>query len=282
MNFLKLSLGLIAVTALFVLSTTQFTACTKTKTAIIHDTTTVTKHDTTTVTKVDTLVVVDSVIDLKDGLVAYYNFDNGSLNDGSGYGNNITFNNATPTTDRFGNANSAYLFDGTTSYMQVPNSASLNPSNLTLMAIFKVNGFYTGPCHGNNLMSKGYPDGINGWYVLRFGNFGPDCNSPVDTSHELFLGGITGVGGAADTPMVKTGQWYNLIFTYDGIVSNLYLNGQLKKSWAGTASFATNSHDLFIGKHEDPSFPYYFNGVIDEIRIYNEALPLNVIKKLSD
>lgn len=45
-------------------------------------------------------------------LVASYPF-NGNANDASGNGNNATVNGATLTTDRFGNANSAYSFNGT-------------------------------------------------------------------------------------------------------------------------------------------------------------------------
>jgi len=48
---------------------------------------------------------------INDGLVAYYPF-NGNANDESGNGNNGTVNGATLTSDRFGNANSAYSFDG--------------------------------------------------------------------------------------------------------------------------------------------------------------------------
>lgn len=280
MNFLKVLLGLFAISAFFILSTTQFSACTKTKTEVEHDTTTVVKVDT--LTKIDTFTVLDSTYDLQYGLVAYYNFNNGNLNDSSGYGNNITFNNATTITDRFGKANSAYLFNGTTNYMEVPNSTSLNPSNVTLMAIFKVNGFYTGPCHSNQLFGKGYPDYISGFYDLRFDDYSADCSTGPNVNIETFSGGVSSAGLIADTIFVKTGQWYNLIFTYDGNVSKIYLNGQLKgTSIVGPVSFTANNHDLFIGEHEDPAFPYYFNGVIDEIRIYNRALTGEAIKQLS-
>ena len=66
----------------------------------------------------DTIRLTDSVSDVTDGLVAYYSFNGGSLNDSSGYGNNIAFNNASPTTDRLGRANNAYLFNGTSIYMR--------------------------------------------------------------------------------------------------------------------------------------------------------------------
>ncbi|HEV8508760.1 MAG TPA: hypothetical protein VGQ53_25370, partial [Chitinophagaceae bacterium] len=90
--------------------------------------------DNAGLTGLDTTAVT-VLYDVQTGLVAYYNFNGGSLNDGSGQGNNITFNSATQTSDRFGNPNNAYLFNGTSSYMQVPNSASLNPNNITMMAI---------------------------------------------------------------------------------------------------------------------------------------------------
>ena len=51
-------------------------------------------------------------------LVAYYPF-NGNGNDNSGYGNHGTVNGATLTTDRFGNVNSAYYFDGINDYIDL-------------------------------------------------------------------------------------------------------------------------------------------------------------------
>ncbi|MCP3693720.1 MAG: BACON domain-containing protein, partial [Planctomycetaceae bacterium] len=61
---------------------------------------------------------------LNDGLVAYYPF-NGNANDESGNGNNGTVNGATLSTDRNGNAASAYDFDGF-SIISVPDSDSLD------------------------------------------------------------------------------------------------------------------------------------------------------------
>jgi len=52
----------------------------------------------------------------QSGLIAYYPF-NGNANDESGNGNDGTVNGATLTTDRFGNANSAYSFDGVDDYI---------------------------------------------------------------------------------------------------------------------------------------------------------------------
>jgi hypothetical protein len=244
-------------------------------------------HDTTYEVIRDTIIDKDTIYDFKTGLIAYYNFNGGNLNDSSGLGNNIAFNNAVTTTDRFGVANNAYLFDGSTNYMTVNNSTSLNPAKITIFAIVKVNGFYVGSCSGNQILSKGYPYDINGFYSMQFFDYNNGCGVP-NTSNETFSAGYgddfpqgTNAGIIADSVKVKTGQWYYLTFTYDGTTAYFYINGQLKGSLTKSVTFSPNTQNLFIGKHENPLYPYYLNGAIDEIRIYNRALSAAAILQLS-
>src|SRR5689334_14005904 len=107
-------------------SSVHLTSCTKE-----------TIHDTIIQIETDTLVQVDTVCRLQLGLVAHYNFKDGSLLDLTDNHNDIVENTATPTEDIKGVANNAYLFDGTNDFMRVPNSPSLNPHNITLMARVK-------------------------------------------------------------------------------------------------------------------------------------------------
>lgn len=245
------------------------------------------KKETITIIIKDTIRIVDSssCYNLTDGLIAYYNFKNGSINDLSGNNNNISFNNAVVTTDRFGKANNAYLFNGS-SYMRVPNNATLNPKFISIMAVVKPNAFYTGNCNANNILCKGTNSNPTGVYGLQFFSASP-CNVPADTSKEYFGGffGDTSPGPAAaaiaDSAFIHTGQWYNVVYTYDGATSNLYINGSLKKSQIIPAVVNGNSQDIFIGKYDNPQFPYWFTGVIDEIRIYNRALCDCEVKSLN-
>jgi len=64
-------------------------------------------------------------VKLDSGLVACYPF-NGNANDESGNGNNGTVNGATLTTDRFGNPNSAYSFNGVSDYISLNSKTKLN------------------------------------------------------------------------------------------------------------------------------------------------------------
>jgi hypothetical protein len=276
MKFLKRILASFAVGAFLFSTSTQFSACTK---DVIHD----------TVFKKDTIRIIDSVCyDLTDSLIAWYKFTGGSLKDSSGKNNHIVFNNATASTDRFGVSNNAYSFNGTSNFMTANNSSSLNPKIISMMAIIKVNNFYTGLCRANNILSKGYNDYASGFYAFRFINPGPDCSSPLDVTKEYFDGAFgdntpygAATGARADTVAIKTNRWYNVIYTYDGIDSKIYIDGALKSTYRKSVNANGNAEPLFIGKHADVLYPYYFNGTIDEIRLYNKALCDGEIRALN-
>ena len=270
MKIIKSLLTFLAIAPLLFFTQTNLSSCEK---EIIHDTIVV--HDTV------------SCYDLKDGLVAHYNFNNGSLSDSSGNNNHITFNNAVPTADRFGKPNNAYLFNGTSSYMKVDNSTSLNPQGkISLMAIVKLNGFYTGPCHSNQILKKGFSDQRDGIYGLRISPIGQECNAVTDISKERAWGyygnnQFSQASAIDTTTAIQTGSWYNIIYVYDGTKTELYVNGVLKYSKQVSSPFTPNTDGLFIGRAENPQYPYWLNGIVDEIRIYNRALYLGEVKSLN-
>ncbi len=286
MRLLKFLPGLALLYCVVLVSTVPLVGCSKTET--VHDTTRIIIKDT--INTVDTLRIRDTVVscncNLRDGLVAYYNFNGGNLNDSSGFHNNIFFNSATMTTDRFGKANNAYLFNGTSSYMQIKNSQSLNPDSITMYAIVKANGFYTGPCADNQIITKGDNFHVNGFYALGFYDFAANCGTP-NLNHESFGGsfGDNPTDGAApyagtDTVLIKTNQWYFVAFTYDGHTAKMYINGYLKDSKTRSGPFTPSTYDVYLGATHDSNFPYYLNGVIDEIRIYNRPLCAEAILQL--
>lgn len=279
MKIVKLLSGAALLFVLFFSTTTQFVACTKTET--IYD---------TLIIK-DTVTIIDSsacnCYDLKDGLVAYYNFKGGTLKDSSGKNNHIVFNNATLTTDRFGKANSAYLFNGTSNYMRVANSTSLNPTSaITIMAIVKPNGYYSGDCKGNEIVTKTYGDFVNGYYSMRYATT-TGCSTPLDVNNVYFMTGYGNYtsgsipsGALTDTIPVKTNKWYHVVYTYEAGVSKQYIDGVLKTETIKSTTFTPNAFDLYIGATPAPQFPYWLNGVIDEVRIYEKALCAEAVKQL--
>ena len=118
-----------------------------------------------------------------NGLVSYWGF-NGNANDASGNAHNGTVNGATLTTDRFGNANSAYSFNGSTSYISVPHNAAFNMQQATWNVWVKIstastgNGYYifgkrdNSQHHVNFYESLGNGRGIIGWATSQASSVG--------------------------------------------------------------------------------------------------------------
>jgi|GEM_PF-1391411 len=215
-------------------------------------------------------------VSLTQGLMAYYPF-NGNAGDSSGNANHAVFNNATLTTDRFGNANSAYAFNGTNTYMKVLNSPSLNVANsISICAWVKVTGFNYASCHGNRILYKSDVEAGSGNYGIDFSDRNCATSTP-DTTHELFYGDGT---LANYTSYVQKNNWYFLVSTFDGKMARTYINNQLVDSNATTISSFTNGYDLYIGKLNSSGGLYYLNGVLDDIRIYSRALSQSDISAL--
>jgi hypothetical protein len=216
------------------------------------------------------------------GLVGYYPF-NGNDQDESGKGNHPFVNTADLAPDRFGKKDRAYLFDGENSLIRIKNSSSLCPEELTLFAIIKPMGFYEGNCYNNSIIEKGDGDYYAGCYAMRYtaGEYTKgDCADP-SPEHQNFVGMAGAIPGvtSGDT-YVKLGTWYYVAFTLNKENVRLFLDGEMITSNATKGKIGKNANDLFFGYKNHPSFPYYFKGVIDEIRIYNRALSSEEIRNL--
>ena len=80
-------------------------------------------------------------------------------------------------------------------------------------------------------------------------------------------------------PATNTNTWMFIVMTWCSNSNvQIYINGNLENS--GTfAPATTNSANLCIGK---PAWTdnYYYNGSIDNIRIYDIEIPTNLIQAL--
>lgn len=219
------------------------------------------------------------------GLVAWYSFDGGSLKDVSAYHNKIIFNNATPAPDRNGVENNAYHFSGNGSYMRVKNSSSLSPaSNITLFAIMKFDDFYEGACHGNNIICKGLD---NSYFIRAYDGYyhnGTSCYQDVDKAHETFQTSFKYVTANDTTQQyIQTGKWYHVIYIFGSGIARMYVDGKLVGATSGHISnVQPNSYDLYIGGGlAEFGYPYWFNGTIDQIAVFNRTINQNQIARLS-
>ena len=66
-------------------------------------------------------------------------------------------------------------------------------------------------------------------------------------------------------------SWNHIVATYNRTMLKLYVNGNPALPIGYTVPISTNTNSLFIGRHFSAIQPTT-NGLIDEVRIYNEAL----------
>ncbi len=201
-------------------------------------------------------------------LVAYYPFE-GNANDASGNGNNGTIHQAIPIADRFGNPNSAYSFDGVNSYISVPNSTSLNPTNqitITLWVRLRAPSSTWSPIiHKGGTQQNGY---TNREYSLWLkGNPFFHLTSAGDGSSEHVV-------NSSDPQLQQTWIFVAGVINRVSHKMEMYLNGVLdKQSSDSYSTFSLNNFPLMIGWSEEQQSDYsHFNGDMDDIRIYNRSL----------
>jgi Concanavalin A-like lectin/glucanases superfamily/Domain of unknown function (DUF1929) len=192
------------------------------------------------------------------GLVGAWGFNEATgtaAADASGNGNAGTITGATWTTQgRHGNALS---FNGTNSIVRVASSASLNlGSAMTLSAWVRP----TATQSGWRTIVQRQVDA----YLLHASN---------DTGPLRPAGGAT----LADTVQWLSGPtaitvnaWTHLAVTYDGATIRLFVNGTQAATRTATGAIQTTTTPLWIGGNQ----PYgeHFQGLIDEVRVYNRAL----------
>ena len=203
-------------------------------------------------------------------LVAYYPFD-GDTKDASGFHHDGTANSGSFTTDRFGHANSAYAFDGATASIDVPNDSALNFQNgITVNFWMTVGIFYP--------TREQYPISHGSWQNRWKFSISPNTNKLRWTVKNSL-----GVAKDLDsqTPLILD-SLYNVTGTYNGSDFEIYLNGQLDTFTSFSGLINTTTSDLTIGQDLPGNNNYDFDGVLDDIRIYNYMLPVSQISAFYD
>jgi len=184
-------------------------------------------------------------------LVGYWKFDEGYGNkayDSSEYGNDGTIDGIPHwVTSRLG---TALYFDGDRSFVEIPHSESLSiTGQITIEA-------WTNMTAGSNRSGFIVKKGLS--YLLWEHN----ANVIIWFAAEI-------EGCRFESP--QAGEWHHIAATFDGTIYKCYVDGELSSEldWGAVRTIPENEFPVYIGGEPGGS---HFDGIIDEVKIYDHAL----------
>jgi outer membrane protein assembly factor BamB len=213
---------------------------------------------------------------LKEGLIAYYPF-NGNAKDESGNGHDGEVKGATLAADRNNVASKAYSFvKASGQHIAIPDTPDFHLQVNTISAWVRFNST---ALPGHTIISK------EGMGLSKVGGKSTPTGFTLGYGGAGMNYGLNGSGKYYPTLheiIPEVGRWYLVTGTYDGSTRKLYTNGKLVKAVDQAFTLSHDATEVRIGDDPNPSTPRYFDGKIDDIRIYNRALSVGEITALYD
>ena len=221
-----------------------------------------------------------------NGLVGWWPF-NGNANDESGNGNNgVPMNGISLTTDRFGNNNRAYYFDGVDDFIDLGYLTSLNNLQKFTLSYWLNSDFQFPTFQGSNIGGT-----FAHWTTVS------GSTSPIGFEVGMIQNGATTVAvtGGQGSPAIGSITAFSqamITIVFDGNLPinqrlSYYINGQFYQYFnvpVSVTQFGALANRTIIGGYIGPITPnnvyFFFKGVMDDFGIWNKALSQSEITQL--
>jgi len=197
------------------------------------------------------------------GLVGYWNFDEGKgtvVKDSSGNGNNGEIAGAEWVKGKVGNA---LEFNGE-AYVEIPHSKGFDLTQLTIEMWIKTPEEFEIASGWRCLFSKEAGGAVEG----RDYNFYTYSDDGIKVTQLHFSSAVFGATMFPLPAPYEPKTWHHVAITVDANGNHIYYSDGKKFAEAqGTPGEASGDYPVLIGKADN-----FWNGVIDEVRLYNRAL----------
>ncbi len=201
-----------------------------------------------------------------DGLAAHYKFDDNALDSSTNGNNGTAIGGLTYVSGVNGNA---AQFDGS-SYIEVPDSSSLDlQKNFTISVWVYKN---TDSSDNTTPILVKTEDAIihQKPYILYDRLLKPNLELGIPTGSKRF---------EATNPVDMHG-WEMITYTYDGQEVKYFINGKLTDTKLYTNDLNVSTGKLLIGKMDLSGKTWFYDGFMDDLRIYNKTLTYDDVKSL--
>jgi len=210
---------------------------------------------------------------VRDDLMGYWKLDetSGPVVDETGNNNGVNYEAARGVAGKVGNA---FDFDGINDYVSIPYSSdfayTIGQDNVTVSAwVYPFDK--DNPDHGAIYSDRAVDNDVAAIVMaINQGYF--------------YLGGWSPTATDYSVPQVlvpSNNQWYLMTGVFNSTEAKLYINGDLESSTSLTGvSLANGGTGMMLGKAQGGYWENYFDGKIDEVKIWNRALSASEVKSL--
>jgi hypothetical protein len=149
--------------------------------------------------------------------------------------------------------------------VEVPDAEHLNPTKQITITAW---GYLSAPFGNHRFLQKSTPGSDNQYrLLLEWGTFKFDAGPGVNPKE-------------VTTAVFSSDEWHHVAGTYDGKEIVLYIDGERKAGMAAQGDMAPAvGGPVFIGtKHPNAPAGDYWNGMIDEVAIFNKGLTADEVK----
>ena len=193
---------------------------------------------------------------------------NGDAKDDSQFGNDGTVVGAAPGMDRFGYAGNALRFSGA-EMMYTANSTQYQSPTTTIS--FWIN---VGELPGSGEVYIGSHGGWQERWKISL----PSHGKPVfTTNHE---NGISDMDSGDGNELVP-GTWTHVVMVHDGAKDIIYMDGNQAAEKDVVGNLNSTKYPFGMGFNPIDG-DNYFNGMLDDVQLYNEAMTAQEVKDLYD
>jgi hypothetical protein len=203
-------------------------------------------------------------------LVLYYKLDQNSTDLSSQTNDGSDTSTAVNLTD--GKLGGAYDFDGSNSRVTVTDHASLDVTgNLTISVwVYPQGASGNDGGWGGGIVSKYHASDQSGYHL----------NYEIGTAKTFKIMANSQTGAATTGTIDYNSGWYHIVGTIQGTTAKIYVNGVLNNTASVTASTANNNNVLIGQALVSHPTDRGFNGLIDEVAIFNRTLSAGEIEDM--
>ncbi len=214
-----------------------------------------------------------------DSLILHYDY-NGDATDQTTNSFDGVINGASLTTDRDGNPNMAYDFNGTTDYISLPYDSLLQPDfPFSVSFWFKADSIPAPSTLGTYLFASDEEQDVYSGFFIMFNTLGQIT---------MHYGNGLGIGGThrrtkKSITVLDTVNWHHVAAVFNGLNDmELYIDCELDEGvYSGSGSSMFNYGNAGkIGNSIGGQILNYFDGKMDDLYFYSRSLNLNDISQL--